>query len=53
MIEEDDETGVDVDVVGVNEEENNDEWRISDVERLVCVFKCMRSSSLLTNFFPQ
>ena len=53
MIEEDDETGADVVVVGVNEDENNDEWRISDVDRLVCVFKCIRSSSLLTNLFPQ
>jgi hypothetical protein len=52
MIEEDDEAGTDV-VVGVNAEENNDDWRISDVDRLVCVFKCIRSSSLLTNLFPQ
>ena len=52
MVEEEVDTELDV-IVGANEEESRDVWRTSDADRLVCVFKCIRSSSLLTNLFPQ
>ena len=34
-------------------DEGNDGCRKSEADKFVCVFKCTRSSSLLTNLFPQ
>lgn len=43
----------DGEVADNDEEGNNDACRKSEADKFVCVFKCTRSSSLLTNLFPQ
>ena len=51
---DDEVVGTNAEVVGVRKEEARiDTGCESEVDKLVCVFKCINNSSLLANLFPQ